>query len=77
MIIKTESDVTTAVLAELQRAPDERSRQIMRAAVMHNTDDQWLSAPAIDVTALWVALDFSDAASPRHLRDGSKDILGL
>ena len=38
MIIKTESDVTTAVLAELQRAPDERFRQIMSAAVRHLHD---------------------------------------
>ena len=35
MIIKTQSDVTAAVLAELERAADPRFRQIMTAAVRH------------------------------------------
>jgi catechol 1,2-dioxygenase len=35
MIIKNQQDVTMAVLAELERAPDERFRQIMTAAVRH------------------------------------------
>jgi hydroxyquinol 1,2-dioxygenase len=35
MIIKTQSDVTTAVLAELERATDPRFREIMTAAIRH------------------------------------------
>ena len=35
MIIETEADVTRAVLAEIDRAPDARFRQIMSAAVRH------------------------------------------
>jgi catechol 1,2-dioxygenase len=35
MIIKTQQDVTAAVLAELQRAQDPRFREIMSAAVRH------------------------------------------
>ena len=35
MIIKNQNDVTTAVLAELARAPDARFREIMGAAVRH------------------------------------------
>ena len=35
MIIKTQGDVTAAVLAELERAADPRFRQIMTAAVRH------------------------------------------
>jgi hydroxyquinol 1,2-dioxygenase len=35
MIIKNQQDVTTAVLAELERAPDKRFREIMAAAVRH------------------------------------------
>lgn len=35
MIIKTQSDVTAAVLAELERAADPRFKQIMTAAVRH------------------------------------------
>ena len=35
MIIKDQKDVTTAVLAELERAPDKRFREIMAAAVRH------------------------------------------
>jgi catechol 1,2-dioxygenase len=35
MIIKNQKDVTTAVLAELERAPNERFREIMAAAVRH------------------------------------------
>lgn len=35
MIIKTQADVTDAVLAELERAADPRFRQIMTAAVRH------------------------------------------
>jgi catechol 1,2-dioxygenase len=35
MIIKNQKDVTTAVLAELERAPDERFREIMASAVRH------------------------------------------
>ena len=38
MIIKTEQDVTRAVLAELQRAQDPRFREIMSAAVRHLHD---------------------------------------
>lgn len=38
MIIKTEQDVTAAVLAEAERASDERFRQILRAAVRHLHD---------------------------------------
>lgn len=38
MIIKTQQDVTTAVLAELQRAQDPRFREIMSAAVRHLHD---------------------------------------
>jgi catechol 1,2-dioxygenase len=35
MIIRNQQDVTTAVLAELERAPDARFREIMSAAVRH------------------------------------------
>jgi len=35
MIIETHSDVTEAVLSEIERAPDERFRAIMAAAVKH------------------------------------------
>jgi len=35
VIIKTQNDVTTAALAELQRADDPRFKQIMRAAIEH------------------------------------------
>jgi hypothetical protein len=35
MIIKDQNDVTTAVLAELERAPDKRFREILAAAVRH------------------------------------------
>lgn len=35
MIIKNQKDVTAAVLAELERAPDKRFREIMAAAVRH------------------------------------------
>ena len=35
MIIRSQQDVTTAVLAELERAPDARFREIMGAAVRH------------------------------------------
>ncbi len=35
MIIKTQEDVTAAVLAELERADDPRFRQVMSAAVRH------------------------------------------
>ena len=35
MIIKTQSEVTAAVLAELERAADPRFRQILAAAVGH------------------------------------------
>jgi hydroxyquinol 1,2-dioxygenase len=35
MIIKNQQDVTTAVLAELERAPNKRFREIMAAAVRH------------------------------------------
>lgn len=38
MIIKTERDVTAAVLAEAERASDERFREILRAAVRHLHD---------------------------------------
>lgn len=38
MIIKTQQDVTTAVLAEIQRAPNPRFREIMSAAVRHLHD---------------------------------------
>jgi catechol 1,2-dioxygenase len=38
MIIKTERDVTAAVLAEVERAPDERLKEILRAAVRHLHD---------------------------------------
>jgi catechol 1,2-dioxygenase len=38
MIIKTQQDVTTAVLAELQRAEDPRFREVMSAAVRHLHD---------------------------------------
>jgi hydroxyquinol 1,2-dioxygenase len=38
MIIKTERDVTAAVLAEAARAPDERFKQILQAAVRHLHD---------------------------------------
>ncbi len=38
MIIKSQQDVTTAVLAELQRAQDPRLREIMSAAVRHLHD---------------------------------------
>ena len=35
MIIETQQDVTTAVLAEIARAPDPRFRHVMSAAVQH------------------------------------------
>jgi hydroxyquinol 1,2-dioxygenase len=35
MIIKDQKDVTTAVLAELERAPNKRFREIMAAAIRH------------------------------------------
>lgn len=35
MIIKTDQDLTAAVLAEAQRAPDERFREILTCAVTH------------------------------------------
>jgi len=35
MIIRNQKDVTTAVLAELERAPDKRFREIVGAAVHH------------------------------------------
>ena len=35
MIIRTEADVTPAVLAEIARAPDPRLREIMSALVRH------------------------------------------
>ena len=35
MIIESERDVTTAVLAELERAPNARFREIMAALVRH------------------------------------------
>ena len=35
MIIKNQQDITTAVLAELERAPNKRFREIMTAAVRH------------------------------------------
>jgi catechol 1,2-dioxygenase len=35
LIIKTPQDLTAAVLAELERAPDPRFRQVMKAAVEH------------------------------------------
>jgi len=35
MIIETQSDLTAAVLAEIERAPDPRFREIMAAAVRH------------------------------------------
>ena len=38
MIIENQKDVTTAVLAELQRAPDARFREIMSAFVRHLHD---------------------------------------
>src|SRR5438270_4910180 len=38
MIIETEQDVTTAVLAELARAPNARFREIMSAFVRHLHD---------------------------------------
>ncbi len=38
MIIATQNDVTRAVLAELERAPDQRFREIMSAAVRHLHD---------------------------------------
>lgn len=38
MIIETQADLTRAVLAEIERAPDERFRRIMRAAVRHLHD---------------------------------------
>ena len=38
MIIDTERDVTTAVLSELERAPDPRFREIMSALVRHLHD---------------------------------------
>ena len=38
MIIENEEDVTTAVLAELQRAPDPRFREIMSALIRHLHD---------------------------------------
>src|SRR5437879_1137662 len=38
MIIENEKDVTTAVLAELQRAPDGRFKEIMSAFVRHLHD---------------------------------------
>ena len=37
MIIKTQFDVTAAVLAELQRADNPRFKQVMTAAVRHTT----------------------------------------
>jgi hydroxyquinol 1,2-dioxygenase len=38
MIIETQADLTTAVLAEIDRAPDARFREIMGAAVRHLHD---------------------------------------
>ena len=38
MIIENQKDVTTAVLAELQRAPDARFKEIMSALVRHLHD---------------------------------------
>jgi hydroxyquinol 1,2-dioxygenase len=38
MIVKTQHDVTAAVLAELERSTDERFKQIMTAAVRHLHD---------------------------------------
>src|ERR1700676_2986065 len=38
MIIENQNDVTTAVLAELQRAPDGRFKEIMSAFVRHLHD---------------------------------------
>jgi hydroxyquinol 1,2-dioxygenase len=38
MIIKDQHDVTTAVLAELQHAPNARFREIMSAFVRHLHD---------------------------------------
>ena len=38
MIIENQQDVTTAVLSELQRAPDPRFREIMSAFVRHLHD---------------------------------------
>ncbi|MBV8321299.1 MAG: catechol 1,2-dioxygenase, partial [Hyphomicrobiales bacterium] len=38
MIIENQKDVTTAVLAELQRAPDARFKEIMSAFVRHLHD---------------------------------------
>ena len=35
MIIENEKDVTTAVLAEIARAPDPRFREVMSALVRH------------------------------------------
>ena len=35
MIIKNQQDITTAVLAELERAPNKRFRETMTAAVRH------------------------------------------
>ena len=53
MIINTQEDVTTAVLAEIARAPDPRFREIMSAFVRHLhgfarevklTEEEWWSA---------------------------------
>ena len=38
MIIENQKDVTTAVLSELQRAPNARFREIMSALVRHLHD---------------------------------------
>jgi len=38
MIIETQHDVTTAVLAELARAPNARFREVMSAFVRHLHD---------------------------------------
>ncbi|HEY8359161.1 MAG TPA: dioxygenase [Ramlibacter sp.] len=38
MIVESEADLTDAVLAELERAPDGRFKEIMRAAVRHLHD---------------------------------------
>ena len=35
MIIRTQEDVTPAVLAEIERAPDPRFREVMSAFVRH------------------------------------------
>ena len=53
MIIENQKDVTTAVLSELQRAPDARFKEIMSAFVRHDSE----KAPAGDVKGPWYSLE--------------------